>query len=168
VIPVAGGVAIAVWSFHANSGKEHRQRMLDKRAGEWRAVLDALLSVYKGLPAAFSVSFQKTLSNNSSATDADLLNAWQVKSRIDTLLYIRESAKGISLTKEFDNLIETAKNMKIKSDSEGKFDGFVQADQESYKKQFESLLAMVYKQAIEDAANQENARTSFWNPYSSI
>jgi hypothetical protein len=39
VIPVAGGVWIALWSFHATSKRDHERSVLDQKAVEWRSLI---------------------------------------------------------------------------------------------------------------------------------
>jgi hypothetical protein len=38
-VPVAGGVGIALWSFHATSKKDHERWILDQKKAEWQELL---------------------------------------------------------------------------------------------------------------------------------
>jgi hypothetical protein len=47
VIPVAGGVGIAVWTLRATSRRDHKRWVLDQKKSEWRELFIAFTEVKK-------------------------------------------------------------------------------------------------------------------------
>jgi hypothetical protein len=53
LIPVAGGVGIALWSFSAASKREHERWVLDQKKADWSAVLSRFTAADIKLPHVF-------------------------------------------------------------------------------------------------------------------
>jgi hypothetical protein len=49
IVPVAGGVGIALWSFHATSKREHERWILDQKKAEWSQLLRSVVEVHRVL-----------------------------------------------------------------------------------------------------------------------
>jgi hypothetical protein len=50
IVPVAGGVGIALWSFHATSKRDHERWVLDQKKAEWKELLVKIAEIEHELP----------------------------------------------------------------------------------------------------------------------
>jgi hypothetical protein len=53
IVPVAGGVWIALWSFHATSKRDHERWILDQKKAEWKELLVKIAEIEHELPIVF-------------------------------------------------------------------------------------------------------------------
>jgi hypothetical protein len=51
IVPVAGGVWIAMWSFRATSRRDHEQWLADNKKGEWRKLISLAAQIEYHMPS---------------------------------------------------------------------------------------------------------------------
>jgi hypothetical protein len=149
-IPSIFALGIAWMAFHWTKQKERDQWIRDQRKAEWRNLLDALTSIQEALPSAFSQQLLDLLSKNSSAPDKYLLAVAVFKRQMDSLLFVADATQTIKLSEKFNELVKVAKSMRITKDSTGNFETFVKSDLDSYHDQFNLLVNLIHRKAVDD------------------
>jgi hypothetical protein len=149
-IPSAFALGIAWMAFQWNRRNESDRWVRDQRKLEWRNLLDSLTSIEEAIPSAFCEQLLKLLGKDSSAPDKYLLSVAAFERQVKTILFAADSIRLIGLRSKFEDLVTFAKSMRILKDSEGRFEAFEKVDIDSYHDQFNELVSLIHRKAIED------------------
>lgn len=110
IVPVAGGVGIALWSFHATSKREHKRWILDQKKAEWKELFTAITEVQKEFPPIY-VTELLTIGKEEKITK-EIANKWnEIERKIDVIAmmpFIFIAQKLIDI--KFDEALKDFKN----------------------------------------------------------
>jgi hypothetical protein len=84
VVPVAGGVWIAIWSFRATSKRDHKRWILDQKKAEWKELFSAITEVQREFPPIYETEFLAISKEEKLAKE--LVNKWnEIERKIDAI-----------------------------------------------------------------------------------
>jgi hypothetical protein len=90
LIPVVGGVGIALWSFRATSKRDHKRWLLDQKKAEWKELLDAASDCMIPLAIA-STPRGKLTSVERAITEEEILKLTRIDQLLDIRMFIDQS-----------------------------------------------------------------------------